>query len=440
MRRVLLLMLAFAWPAMPHAEVLALVGGTVLDGTGGPALHDGVVVIDGERILAVGPAASTPIPDGATRISTEGMTVLPGLWDLQANLMRLGHADERRWNELYVPLADRIVMPLAARELLLAGVTSARDAGSPLSAATTTRDRIASHRIDGPTLYVPGPRLTKTSAPHAAAWQWQVRDAADAVAKVRQLAAAGVDYVLLADLDQWSAAELLAAVDTARLHDLPVQVIVRRAAEVERALAANVDGLLGDGPATVFPDNVVLALRGHAGSTGRRPFAWSPAISAVMNFEVLRADPEPLDDPRLLAAAPAIIARDVRSSLADLGRVTWYDMPSMRRANQCTKLAQLRDAGVLLLIGSNAGAPAQFHSGATAGEIIAWVRECGIDPHVAIRAATLDAAFAMGASAQSGSITPGKYADVIAVYGDVLRQIERLTDLAVVIRRGRRYR
>jgi imidazolonepropionase-like amidohydrolase len=62
-----------------------------------------------------------------------------------------------------------------------------------------------------------------------------------------------------------------------------------------------------------------------------------------------------------------------------------------------------------------------------------------VDPHAAIRAATLDAAFAMGAASQSGSITPGKYADVIAVYGDVLRQIERLTDLAVVIRRGRRY-
>jgi imidazolonepropionase-like amidohydrolase len=438
MRRVLLL-LALAWPVLSRAEVLALVGGTVLDGTGGPALRNAVVVIDGERILAVGPAASTPIPDNATRISTEGMTVLPGLWDLQANLMRLGHADERRWNEWYVPIADRVVMPIAARELLLAGVTSARDAGSPLSAATSVRDRIASRRIDGPTLYVPGPRLTKTAAPQAAAWQWEVRDEADAAAKVRQLAAAGVDYVLLADLDQWSAAELLAAVDAARSHDLPVHVIVRRSAEVERALAANVDGILGDGPATVFPDNVVLALRSHAAVAGRRPFVWSPAISAVMNFEALRADPEPLDDPRLLAGAPRIIAQDVRNSLADIGRVTWYDMPSLRRSGQCTKLTQLRDTGVLLLIGSNAGAPAQFHSSATAGEIIAWVRECGVDPHAAIRAATLDAAFAMGAASQSGSITPGKYADVIAVYGDVLRQIERLTDLAVVIRRGRRY-
>ena len=84
--------------------------------------------------------------------------------------------------------------------------------------------------------------------------------------------------------------------------------------------------------------------------------------------------------------------------------------------------------------------PAQFHRGSTAGEIITWVRECRVDPHAAIRAATLDAAFAMGVAGENGSIAPGKYADVIAVYGDVLRQIERLTDLAVVIHRGRRYR
>lgn len=440
MRRVLLLALALLWPALLRAEVLALVGGTVVDGAGGPVLRNGVVVIDGERIVAVGPAASTPIPEGATRISTEGMTVLPGLWDLQANLMRLGHGDERRWNEVYVPIADRVVMPIAARELLLAGVTSVRDAGAPLLAATSVRDRIQAHRIDGPALYVSGPRLTKSPAARASAWQWVVADVADARTKVEELAAARVDYVLLADVDQWSAEELLAAIDAARLHGLPVQVLVQRATEVERALAANVDGIVGDGPATVFPDNVVLALRQRSAAVDRRPFAWTPAISAVMNFEALRADPEPLDDPRLLAGAPPIIVRDVLGSLADLGRVNWYDMPSTRRSSQCTRLAQLRDAGALVLIGSNAGAPAQFHGAATAGEIITWVRECRIEPQAAIRAATLDAAFAMGVAAENGSITPGKYADIIAVHGDVLRQIERLTDLAVVIRHGRRYR
>ena len=73
-------------------------------------------------------------------------------------------------------------------------------------------------------------------------------------------------------------------------------------------------------------------------------------------------------------------------------------------------------------------------------EIVAWVRECRVQPELAIRAATLDAAYAMGVAGESGSLTPGKYADVIAVYGDVLRQVERLAEPAVVIRRGRRYR
>jgi imidazolonepropionase-like amidohydrolase len=422
------------------ADVTALVGGTVLDGTGGPPLRNGVVVIDGERIVAVGPAATTPIPDGATRISTEGMTVLPGLWDLAVNLMRLGHASERRWNEQYVPLAERVVMPLSAAELLAAGVTSARDIGSPPRPAASVRERIRSLRIDGPTLYVPGPRLTADPEPGAGAWQWPVADAAAARVRVDALVTAGVDYVLLADLDRWAPSALDAAVAAARARGLPVQAYVRRATEIEPALAAGVDGFVGDGPATPLTDGVLLALRQHASTPGRRPFTWAPAISAVMNFEALRADPEPLDDPRLLASAPRVISQDVLASLADIDRVTWYDLPSTRRSNQCAKLAQLRDAGLTVVIGSNAGAPAQFPRGATVTEIIAWVRDCHVAPELAIRAATLDAAFAMGAAGESGSLTPGKHADVIAVYGDVLRQVERLAEPAIVIRRGRRYR
>lgn len=422
------------------ADVTALVGGTLLDGTGGPPLRNATVVIDGERIVAVGPAATTPIPDGATRISTEGMTVLPGLWDLAVNLMRLGHANERRWNEQYVPLAERVVMPLSAAELLAAGVTSARDIGAPSGAATSVRERIRSLRIDGPTLYVAGPRLTKDPDPGAGAWQWTVADATDAKARVDALAAAGVDYVLLADLDRWPPAELAAVVAAARERALPVQAYVRRAAEIEPALTAGVDGFVGDGPATAFSDSVLLALRQRASTPGYRPFTWTPAISAVMNYEALRADPEPLDDPRLLANAPRVVVQDVLASLASLDRVTWYDLPSTRRTNQCAKLAQLRDAGLTVLVGSNAGAPAQFPRTATVTEIISWVRDCRVAPELAIRAATLDAAYAMGAAGESGSLTPGKYADVIAVYGDVLRQVERLAEPVVVIRRGRRYR
>ena len=168
------------------------------------------------------------MPDGAEVISTEGMTVLPGLWDMQVNLMRLGHGNLARWNETYGPLAERVVMPIAARQLLQAGVTSARDTAAPLEAAINVRARAREHLIDGPTLYVSGPLLRKLVPPGTEEWQWAVKGAEDARAKVARLATAGVDYVLLAEVDLWSAEELTAAVKEARARGQTRRVVRRR--------------------------------------------------------------------------------------------------------------------------------------------------------------------------------------------------------------------
>ena len=89
-----------------------------------------------------------------------------------------------------------------------------------------------------------------------------------------------------------------------------------------------------------------------------RPLAWSPAISALLNYEDLRRNPEPLDDPAVVAALPPLIAADVLSSLARLDQVKWYDMPASRAPTLCTKLRQLELAKVGLVLGSDAGAPA----------------------------------------------------------------------------------
>ena len=94
---VALLAVAASVPA--SGKTLALVGGMLFDGSLRDPIADSVVLIDGERIVKVGREGEVAIPADAEIVSTEGMTVLPGLWDLHANLMRLGHADERRWNE-----------------------------------------------------------------------------------------------------------------------------------------------------------------------------------------------------------------------------------------------------------------------------------------------------------------------------------------------------
>lgn len=441
MRRPAALLASALLGAAASADSIVLSGGTVIDGYGGPAIANGVVVIDGERILAVGGRGQVLVPEGAQVISTEGMTVLPGLWDLQVRTMRLGHGDAGRWNETYGPLAERVVMPIAARQLLQAGVTSARDVMAPLEAAINVRRRIREHLLEGPALHVSGPALRKLVPSGTEAWQWAVNGAADAKAKVARLADAGVDYLLLAEVDLWSAEELTAAITEARARNLPVHAFADRPADVERGVLLQFDGFLGTsmgvGP---FPDNVILALHQRLLQASPRSLAWSPAISALLNFESLRGNAEPLDDPRTTEHLPPLVAADILGSLANPDRVTWFEMPASKAQSLCSKLRQLDEAKVTLLVGSDAGVPGHLHSRATWQEIDFWVRGCGIPAERAIRAATHDAATAMGVGHETGALAPGKIADVIAVRGDVLRNPGLLQNVDVVIKRGRRVR
>lgn len=430
-----------AWPAAAERP-LVLAGGTVIDGYGNPPLPNGVIIVEGERISVVGTVGSVTIPEDADVISTEGMTVMPGLWDLQVYLSRLGHGDEQRWAEAYLPIAGRVVMPLAAAQLLQAGVTSARVLGLSEREAVGIRDRIRDKRIPGPTLFVSGPQLGKTASPDAERRQWVVEGANDARAKVAGLAAAGVDYLLLAQLDLWTEDELAAAVSEARVRGLQVFAWGEQADSIERGLQARVDGFLGLdlGAVAGFPPDLMRDLMARVGDTRQPPLSWSPAISGVLNYEDLRRNPEPLDDPAAVAGLPPLVAADILASLRRLDRITWYDMPAARAPTLCTKLRQLELAGVQLVLGSDSGAPAHLHSRAAWQEIDYWVRSCGLDPLRAIRAATHDAAAAMRVEHESGTLTPGKYADIIAIRGDVLRNPALLQRVDIVIRRGQRYR
>lgn len=427
--------------AQAVARPLVLAGGTVIHGYPHAPLRNGVIVIEGERIAAVGTVDSVSLPPDAEVISTEGMTVLPGLWDLQVHLDRIGSADEARWREVYLPIAPRVVGPLVARQLLEAGVTSIRAMPTSARAGLGLAERVRETRVDGPTIHATGRALGKLPRSPGEA-VFQVTGAQSAAAQVAELARAGAGFIVLEQVELWSADELSAAVGEARIRAVKVFARGESAASVERALAAGVDGFIGMdfGTERSIPASTLEKIAARARATDKPPLSWSPAISGVLNYEALRRDPEPLDDPASFTGLPPLMSMDLRASLRYLDRVRWYDMPALRAPGLCPKLRQLQEAGVRLVIGSDSGAPGQLHTRAVWQEIDYWVRDCGIDPLFAIQAATREAAAAMGVEHESGTLSPGKYADIIAVRGDLLRHPALLQRLDIIVRHGRRFR
>ena len=429
-------------PSTQSRTVKALVGGTLIDGNGSRPIQNSVIVVEGERIRAVGQVGSLSVPAGAEVISTEGMTVLPGLWDMHVHLQIVGHADYDHWDKTYPNAFEDVIFPASAKQLLLAGVTSARDLGGPLQPSISTRDRIAAGKIPGPTMYVSGPFIQHAPYPGTESYRWGVNGPEDARAKVRRLVDGKVDVIKLIDQDEMTMDEVRAVVDEAHKHGKAVVAHAHRPEEIRRALAAGVDCLEHTGLATApeYPPDIIAAIKERTAKMALGPFWWTPTVEGLLNYEYFRDNPEALDDPAWHEGLPKDIIDDVRKSLEHPERLPYYQLTPARRPTLAHKFNQLHEAGVTLLIGTDSGIPMNFHSHSTWRELDAWVTEFGVEPMMAIRAATYWPAVAMKVQSQVGTVEPGKLADIIAVRGDVLRYIALLQRVDVVMKHGTRYK
>ncbi len=116
------------------ARRLALVGGTLIDGGGGKAIPDAVVLLEDDRIVAAGPRAKVHVPRGSATLDARGKWILPGLWDMHA------HFEQVEWGPIY----------------LASGVTTVRDCGNEISFITTVRDALRDGRGVGPQILMAG--------------------------------------------------------------------------------------------------------------------------------------------------------------------------------------------------------------------------------------------------------------------------------------------
>ncbi|NNL03050.1 MAG: amidohydrolase family protein [Eudoraea sp.] len=425
-----------------NEKVKVLIGGTLIDGFGSDPIKNSVVIIEGQKIKNVGTVGNIDIPANAEIISTEGMTVLPGLWDMHVHTMINGHADYAYWDKTYPPLFKDVIMPSSAHQLLMAGVTSARDLGAPLEESIAVRDAINNGEIPGATLYVSGPFIQHKPYPGTEDFRWGVDSPEDGRKKIRKLAKAGVDVIKLIDQDQMTMEELKAVVDEAHKNKLKVVAHGHRPEEIRRGLEVNVDCFehTGLSSAPKYPEDVMEMIKERTAQMNMGPLFWCPTVEGLYNYEYVRDNPEKLDNDSWHLGLPDSIIADIKRSIAHPDRLPYYQLTPSRKPTLKTKIHQLLDAGVVLLIGTDSGIPTKFHSQSTWNELDVWVNEFGIDPMYAIRSATYWPALWMGVADEVGTITPGKYADIIAVNGDILRYISLLQDVDMVIKRGKRYK
>ena len=443
-------------PVSPPGRPIALVGGTLIDGTGAAPVRNSVVLIRGDRIEKIGTVGSLAVPAGYDQVSTDGMTVLPGLWDLHVHLMYAGHPNGRYWFDTYTQQFERVIMPAAAQQMLLAGVTTVRDLAAPAREIIAVKKRIASGEIPGPTLYVAGPALTKGGNPNAVQ-TINVAGADDARARTRQLIDQGVDWIKVLNAEQMSAEEYKAIVDEAHARGRKVAAHAFSEAEIRMGLAAGIDDFQHLRTQTPEYAADVAALIRDRVSKGP-PLYWTVTAggNGQLNAAYLASNPEFLEDPANFVGLPTEIADDVRKAIAGRTGGAGGTPPAGGRGGGGRggpaqtqdevntivkrKVAQIRDLGVDIVFGTDVGSWGEVTGQATWMEADLWVRELGMDPMTVLRKMTLDAARMMGADRESGSVAEGKYADVIAVRGDALRHIDVLRDPRVVIKHGRRYK
>lgn len=402
----------FAGLPVDHTT-LALVGGRVFDPFAQQVLPDVVVVVRGSEISTVDESAK--IPEDARVFNVSGLTLLPGLIDSHVHFagIRARIRDGSRelgWASYFWRFIRKF--PERRQAFIQSGITTVKSLGDPYPWILELADRIERHDLAGPRIFAGGPMFTAPGG-HP----------------VAQLRTAGQG-------------------DTSYLAQVARQVSDPAAA---RAWIANTRGkiafvtvvLESRGPPTLPTlDLETLAAISSAANDRRLPvLAHVSGVAqvttalemGVAGIEHVPAD-QPLDTATVgrLATTGTFVVPTLQALEQTLGEQLGDTAAARRARNNAQRLAR---AGVPLVAGSDAPSPGTTF-GFTLHEELRNLVELGLTPGEAIAAATASAARYLGRSDRLGSIAPGKSADIIAVAGDPLSDIEAVAAVHLVIADG----
>jgi imidazolonepropionase-like amidohydrolase len=420
-------------PAATKAT-LAIVGGYLIDGFGGPPRPNSVVLVDGDRIAAVGDEGRLAIPQGVRIIDANGYTVMPGLIDVHVHLDILGHGDYPTWHDM-VRSNYAEVMELSAAQLLAHGVTTARDAGGEISASVRTRDRINRGEIPGPRMLVSGGWIMNWPDEQAKRnyrrFNYNVHTPEEARQATAQLFDAGADAIKAytgLTLDQ-----MKAITGEAHRRGKKVGAHVYTDEEIRVAVEGGVDILDHAGSGHQNPLFSEQTLRMLADR--QIPIAQSIAHRVAL-YPAHLSWPERIESPQLRNELGRF-ANPIVESLRDFSSLSYFSQIQlqMRVAPQATR--QLVDGGARVIMGTDSGTPGYFHSEAVWREADALVKMAGLSPNEVIMASTRLAAQALGVN--TGAIRGGRLADIILIKGNPLDSMLYLQNVERVIKGGAVY-
>ena len=411
--------------------VLAIVGASLIDGSGSAPVRDATVVVRGDRIVATGPRGSVSIPEGAKIVDASGKTILPGLWDMHA------HHDQVEWGPAY----------------LAAGVTTVRDCGNLVDVKLALREGVDSGNAIGPRLLLAGLIDGKGGR---AVGPIRVDSPAEALAAVQQFKRKRFDQIKIYESLKPDLVRIIAA----EAHRLGMTVTghVPHGMNAFEAVEAGMDQInhLGFIPPVMLSDAEKKRL--EKASAGDRLLAFTSITNAVRldSMEARRAmtffkehatvvDPtvalfevqmhkqgesiEPFEPG--VAKAPPELASQI--NLMGL-RADRAGILQQAFASSLSILGALHKAGVRIVAGIDGGVP-----GHTLYRELELYVKAGLTPMEAIRAATIVPAQTMNLQSEIGTIEPGKRADLILLDGNPIEDIANIRKVSAVIARGRLY-
>lgn len=406
----------------PKPKLIAIKAGSLIDTVNGRVLKDQVIIIEGERIKAVGPGLA--IPEGADVIDLSNMTVLPGLSDAHVHISgdpTQGIGSRSTLSGVQLATTSHVF----ARRTLFAGFTTVRDLGSVEFVSLALKRAIDAGSVAGPRMLVANYYIGATGSPADIGGgspltgsklppeMTGVADGPDAVRqKVRWNIRLGADVIKF-------------GASSGVLSDEKVVGVAKYTQE-------EMDALVDEST------RLGVKVAAHSHGTDAIKMAVKAGVASIEHGSLI--DDEGI---RMMKQRGTYLSADIYVSdyiLSEYSKRGVEEIVLQKERvvgqKQRENFKKAVEAGVKIAFGTDAGVYPHGMNGKQFAYMVQW----GMTPMAAIQAATVNNADLFGMSDQIGSITAGKFADIIAVEGDPIANIKLLEDVKFVMKGGTIYK